>query len=69
MWMVAKFRLYWIFVKVGDQDLGCSMSFKVKIFSLEHEWINPEKIGPIIAKDGESYANLRIRLEDANVVD
>ena len=45
------------------------MSFKVKLFSLEHEWSSPEKIGPIIAKEGESYANLRIRLEDADVVD
>ena len=45
------------------------MSLKVKLFSLEHEWSDPETIGPIIGKEGESYADLELRLEDIGVVD
>jgi len=58
-----------MFVNVGGQGLGYMMSFKVKLFSLEHEWSILEKIGLIIAKEGESYANLWVRLEDADVID
>lgn len=45
------------------------MSLKVELFSLEHEWSDLEMIGPIIAKEGESYTILKHRLEDIGVVD
>ena len=45
------------------------MSLKVKFFLLEREWSDLEMIGPIIVKEGESYTDLRLRLEDVGIVD
>lgn len=45
------------------------MSLKVKLFSLTHKWSNLETIGLIIAKDNETYANLKLELEDTSIVE
>jgi len=50
------------------QGIGGVMSLHVKFFLLEHEWSDPEIIGPIIVKEGESCVDLKLRLKDVGII-
>lgn len=45
------------------------MATKIKLFSLENEGDDPEFIGPIDVEEGQSFALLRVKLEEVGVIE
>ena len=45
------------------------MATKIKLFSLENEGDDPEFIGPIDMEEGQSFALLRVKLEEVGVIE
>ena len=41
---------------------------EIKVYTLSDEWVSPKRIGTMKGEDGESLANLRVRLEESKVL-
>ena len=46
-----------------------ALSFKTKLFRLADDNARPELVSPFFCYPGDTYANLRLRLEESGCVD
>lgn len=46
-----------------------ALNFKTKLYSLVEETARPELLSPIFCVSGDTYAELRLRLENGSCVD